>query len=112
MQAVLLHRDGASLAERYTGSTPEDSWDTQSVTKSVVGTLVGISVGEGHIAGVESTLGELLPSPRGEMSAETADVTLHHVGRPYRRVRSRYRQPRTGVPRGARLGRAHPGRPQ
>ena len=78
MQAV-LHRDGASLAERYTGSTPEDSWDTQSVTKSVVGTLVGISVGEGHIAGVESTLGELLPSPRGEMSAETADVTLHHV---------------------------------
>ena len=53
MQAV-LHRDGASLAERYTGSTPEDSWDTQSVTKSVVGTLVGISVGEWHIAGVES----------------------------------------------------------
>ncbi|WP_193315446.1 serine hydrolase [Nostocoides sp. F2B08] len=79
VRAVLLHVEGEPVAERYTESGPEDYWDTRSVTKSVMSTLVGIAIGEGQIEGVESTVGELLPSRAAEMSEETAAVTLHQV---------------------------------
>ena len=100
VRAVLLHRDGASLVERNTGSTPEDYWDTRSVTKSVVGTVVGIAVPERHIAGVDPpwraaavTTGRDARGDRRRDSAPRAH--------PYRRVRSRYRQPRTEPTRSA-----------
>ncbi|KAB7739774.1 serine hydrolase [Nostocoides sp. F2B08] len=79
VRAVLVHRDGEPVVQRYTGTTAEEYWDTRSVTKSLMSTLVGIAIDEGHIAGVEASLGELLPSRRSEMSEATAAVTLHQV---------------------------------
>ena len=79
VRAVLVHHDGEPVVERYVDSTADDYWDTRSVTKSVVGTLVGIAIGEGHIDGVQQSLGELLPSRKAEMSDATAAVTLHQV---------------------------------
>ena len=79
VRAVLVHRDGEPVVQRYTGTTAEEYWDTRSVTKSLMSTLGGIAIDEGHIAGVEATLGELLPSRRSEMSEATAAVTLHQI---------------------------------
>ena len=79
VRAVLVQHDGQRIVERYVDSTAADYWDTQSVTKSVVGTLVGIAIAEGHIDSVQQTLGELLPSRAAEMSASTAAVTLEQV---------------------------------
>lgn len=79
VRAVLVHHHGEPVVERYVDSTPDAHWDTQSVTKSVMGTLVGIAIADGHIDGVEQSLGELLPSRAAEMSDATAAVTLHQV---------------------------------
>ena len=79
VRAVLVHHGGDPVVERYTDSTADDYWDTRSVTKSVVSTLVGIAIAEEHLDGVQQSLGELLPSRQAEMSDATAAVTLHQV---------------------------------
>jgi CubicO group peptidase (beta-lactamase class C family) len=79
VRALLVHHDGELVLERYVDSTADDYWDTQSVTKSVMATLVGIAIEEGHIEGVEETVGDLLPSRAAEMTDDTAAVTLHQV---------------------------------
>jgi len=72
VRAVLVHHGGEPVVEHYVDSAAEDYWDTRSVTKSVVSTLIGIAIDEGHIEDVQQTLGELLPSRVAEMSDETA----------------------------------------
>jgi CubicO group peptidase (beta-lactamase class C family) len=79
VRAVLVHHDGEPVVEHYVDSAAEDYWDTRSVTKSVVGTLIGIAIADGYIAGVDETLGELLPSRAAEMGEATAAVTLHQL---------------------------------
>jgi CubicO group peptidase (beta-lactamase class C family) len=79
VRAVLVHHDGEPVVEHYVDSAAEDHWDTRSVTKSVVGTLIGIAIDDGHIEGVQQTLGELLPSRAAEMDDDTAAVTLHQI---------------------------------
>lgn len=79
VRAVLVRHGGEPVVDRYTGTTADDYWDTMSVTKSVVSTLVGIAIADGHIEGVDQTLGDLLPSRASEMSEETAAVTLHEL---------------------------------
>ena len=79
VRAVLVHHGGEPVVEHYVDSAAEDYWDTRSVTKSVVSTLIGIAIDEGHIEDVQQTLGELLPSRVAEMSDETAALTLHQV---------------------------------
>jgi CubicO group peptidase (beta-lactamase class C family) len=79
VRAVLVQLDGKPVVEHYVDSAAEDHWDTRSVTKSIVATLVGVAIDEGHIEGVQQSLGELLPSRATEMDAETAAVTLEEV---------------------------------
>ena len=79
VRAVLVHHGGEPVVEHYVDSAAEDYWDTRSVTKSVVSTLIGIAIDEGHIEDVQQTPGELLPSRVAEMSDETAALTLHQV---------------------------------
>ena len=45
----------------YYGSDPTEYSDLQSVTKSIVSTLVGIAIGESAITSVDATLEDLLP---------------------------------------------------
>ncbi|WP_157131485.1 hypothetical protein [Rhizobium sp. NXC14] len=48
VSGVLVVREGEVLLERYgLGRAPEDRWDTQSVTKSVAGILVGAAIHDG-----------------------------------------------------------------
>ncbi|MFC5380756.1 serine hydrolase domain-containing protein [Aquipuribacter nitratireducens] len=79
VRAVVVHHDGAPLAERYHLTDADEWWDTRSVTKSVMSTLIGIAIGDGLIDGVDATLGELLPDRRDEMTEEVAALTLHQV---------------------------------
>lgn len=79
VRAVLIHHEGVPLVERYHQSEPGQWWDTRSVTKSVLSTLIGIAIGDGLIEGVDATLGELLPDRRDEMSDEVAAITLRQV---------------------------------
>jgi CubicO group peptidase (beta-lactamase class C family) len=78
-RAVLVYHAGEPVLERYTGATEEDYWDLQSVTKSVIGTLIGIAIEQGHLDGVDQTLGELLPDHVDVMTPEVAAITLHEV---------------------------------
>lgn len=79
VRAVLVHHDGVPLVERYHQSEPGQWWDTRSVTKTVMSTLIGIAIGDDLIESVDDTLAELLPDRRDEMTDEVAALTLHQV---------------------------------
>jgi CubicO group peptidase (beta-lactamase class C family) len=61
VRSVLIVRHGYLVYEDYWhGLDHVDGHDVRSVTKSVVGALVGIAIAEGKIKGLEQTVGELL----------------------------------------------------
>lgn len=78
LRAIVVQADGRIVFERYYESGPEVYHGVRSVTKSVVSTLVGIAVREGHLS-LDSTLAELLPAYAARMKPAVADVTLRQV---------------------------------
>jgi CubicO group peptidase (beta-lactamase class C family) len=64
--------------ERYSESTRDRTWNLQSVTKSVLSTLVGIAVAENKLD-LDDTVAELLPDHAAGMSSEFKRVTLRHL---------------------------------
>jgi CubicO group peptidase (beta-lactamase class C family) len=61
IRSVLIVKDGYLVHERYwQGVDAATGQDVRSVTKSVVGALVGIALAEGHIKSLKQTVGELL----------------------------------------------------
>jgi CubicO group peptidase (beta-lactamase class C family) len=59
--ALLVARDGRLVFERYyNGAGPDDRFDLQSVTKTVVSTLVGIAAGDGRLS-VDEPLRRVFP---------------------------------------------------
>jgi len=79
VRAVLVLVDGRPVLERYRGGLPQDSYDTFSVAKSIVSTLVGIAIEEGKLRGVDVTLGEALSQYRSVMRPEVARTTLRQL---------------------------------
>ena len=78
VRAVLVAVDGETVLERYLDAEPEEFHPVQSITKSVVSTLVGIAVDQGLLA-LDDTLAELLPSYAEVMSPRVERVTLRHL---------------------------------
>jgi CubicO group peptidase (beta-lactamase class C family) len=76
---VVLVGDRTVVEKYYDGSTADSVWDVESVTKSIVSTLVGIAIAEGKISGVDATLAELLPDSAALMSRAAARTTLRQV---------------------------------
>ena len=76
---VVLVGDRTVVENYYDGSTADSVWDVESVTKSIVSTLVGIAIAEGKISGVDATLAELLPDSAAGMSRAAARTTLRQV---------------------------------
>ena len=61
IRSVLIVRDGNLVYEHYwQGLDQADGHDVRSVTKSVIGALVGIALAEGKIKSLDQTVGELL----------------------------------------------------
>jgi CubicO group peptidase (beta-lactamase class C family) len=79
LRALLVHVDGKPVLEQYYDWPADTYWDVDSVTTSILSTLVGIAIEEGDIAGLEATLGELLPDHAADMRPEVADTTLQEV---------------------------------
>jgi len=79
LRAVLVLEHGESVYERYVESDAEDYWDVRSVTKSVVGTLIGIAIDRGLIQDVSTTLGDLLPRWAEYLTPETSAIPLSAV---------------------------------
>ena len=81
VRSVVIVRDGYLVYERYwDGLTAQDGHDVRSVTKSVVGALVGIAQAEGAIEGFDQTVGELFADrmPAGA-DPRMPDVTVRQL---------------------------------
>jgi len=79
LRAVVVATDDDIVLEQYYGTDADAYWGMQSVTKSVVSTLVGIALGEGLIGSMDDTLEQLLPRYAEAMSPETAGITLRQL---------------------------------
>ncbi|HSF34706.1 MAG TPA: serine hydrolase, partial [Nocardioides sp.] len=79
LRAVMVADEADVVFEEYYETDEDAHWGMQSVTKSVIGTLVGIAVDEGLIGSIDDTVGEMLPRYAGVMSARTADITISQL---------------------------------
>ena len=81
VRSVLIVRHGYLVYEHYWHGLDQTSGhEVRSVTKSVVGALVGIALAEGKIKSLDSTVGEFLPAqlPK-DADPRFADVTVRHL---------------------------------
>ncbi|WP_374969249.1 serine hydrolase domain-containing protein [Terrabacter sp. BE26] len=79
LRAVLLSVCGKPVLQHYEKTTPANYHTVASVTKSIVGALVGIALADGALRGQNQTLAQLLPDRRSEMSADVAAITLRQL---------------------------------
>lgn len=79
LRSVIVLAEGRTVYERYFSAGPEDAQHVYSVTKSVLGTLVGIAIEQGRIPGLQATVGELLPDYADQLSPEQAAVTVERL---------------------------------
>lgn len=81
IRAVVVLRGDLPVFEYYhKESGPTDLFPVQSVTKSVISTLVGIAFGQGGFRSLDQSLGELLPEAL-ELRVDTRvrEVTIRHL---------------------------------
>ncbi len=79
IRAIQVSRQGELVAERYYRSDRAEHVEVQSVTKSVVSTLVGIALRRGELRGLDQNLAALLPQHRSVMTAAASRVTLRQL---------------------------------
>ena len=80
IRGIVVTVDGEPAAAQYGQSGgPTVTGNTYSVTNSVLSMLVGIAIGEGSIAGVDQTLGQMLPTYLPVMAPGVADLTLKQL---------------------------------
>lgn len=79
VRAILVAVDDKIVFEEYYGTDQDAYWGVQSVTKSVVSTLIGIALDEGLIDSLDDTLADLLPGYVAVMSPEVAGTTLREL---------------------------------
>ena len=79
IRAVIIEVDGDTVLEHYYRGSASDTSNVFSVTKSVIGTLIGIALADGSLRSIDQTLGELLPAYAAEMDPEEAAITLRQL---------------------------------
>lgn len=74
---LLIIKNGEIVAERYAqGNTPSTRWDSKSVGKSVVSTLVGAALKDGYISSLDDPVKKYIP----ELTGTGYDaVTVRHM---------------------------------
>jgi len=77
---IIAQNDTIVFEKYYNGCDPTQSSNIQSITKSVISALMGISIREGYIKGVDLKLSEFFPAdfPR-EDDALKNHLTLRHL---------------------------------
>jgi len=78
-RAVLVSVAGDVIVEDYFESDPATTTNIQSVGKSIVATLIGLALADGHLNGLDQTLAELLPEDATAMSSTTKQITLRQL---------------------------------
>jgi CubicO group peptidase (beta-lactamase class C family) len=73
---LLILKDGKIALERYRGIDAQTRWQSMSVAKSVVSTLIGIALKEGKIASLDATIETYVPELVG---TAYQGVTLRNV---------------------------------
>ena len=66
LRAIRAAVRGKTVFERYYGRAPGASLNVESVTKTILATLIGIAIDENLLRGPDQTLAELLPSYRAK----------------------------------------------
>ena len=79
IRAVIIEADGVTVLEHYYRGSSSDTSNVFSVTKSFVGTLIGIALADGSLRSLDQTLDELLPAYAAEMEPEEAGITLRQL---------------------------------
>jgi CubicO group peptidase (beta-lactamase class C family) len=80
LRSILVSVDDRIVVEQYRqGQPPDHTLEIQSITKSVLATLIGIAIQEGKLAGVDEKLGQLLPEYADVMTDATKTVTLRQL---------------------------------
>jgi CubicO group peptidase (beta-lactamase class C family) len=79
IRAVIIEVDGVTVLEHYYRGSSSDTSNVFSVTKSFVGTLIGIALADGSLRSVDQTLDELLPAYAAEMEPAEAAITLRQL---------------------------------
>jgi len=79
LRAVVVATEDRIVFEQYYGSDEDTYGVVNSVTKSVVSTLIGIALHEGLIGSLDDTLAELLPEHAAAMSTGVAGTTLRQL---------------------------------
>jgi CubicO group peptidase (beta-lactamase class C family) len=78
VRAIIVNVNGRIRFERYYSSSPAESRNIYSVTKSVTSTLVGIAISEGRLR-LDESLSQMLPRYAAEMKPSVARVTLRQL---------------------------------
>jgi CubicO group peptidase (beta-lactamase class C family) len=80
MRSLLVVHQGELILERYFGpAIAAFMHDVRSVTKSIISTLVGFAIADGHITSVDQTLGEIIPQNVAVLRAEQQSITIEHL---------------------------------
>ncbi|MCA9739442.1 MAG: serine hydrolase [Gemmatimonadota bacterium] len=80
LRALVVIRHGRLAYERYFhGWDAETLADVRSVTKSVVSTLVGLAVRDGHIESIDQPITDYLRAPRFPVRPEHEAITIRHL---------------------------------
>ncbi len=80
-KAIVLGRNGIIAAEEYYNDGSGDAiHDVRSVTKSIVGLLVGIAIREGFLQGVNQRVGEfLVGTALDSLDSARARISIEHL---------------------------------
>ena len=63
-RSLLVARHGKLVSQNYFGGADRTTrFDVRSITKTIVGTLTGIAIAEGRIAGLDATVGTYIGTP-------------------------------------------------
>ena len=77
LRSLVVQWKGDVVAERYSGGAgPDRRTNIKSASKSIISALVGIAIARGDIAGVDATLGALLPDETRALEPEKRAITV------------------------------------
>ena len=77
IRSLIVQWKGETVREQYySGATRTTRANMKSASKSIISALVGIAIAQGHIRGVDQTIGELLPAETRMLSLDKRAITV------------------------------------